>query len=129
MESIGNHFGDSRIKEIFIDLETKKTELLLEKWTGENNLICETYSIKFIDVKLQHFDMINDSNIIFDIEESKDFNDLKYNWEEYLNRIKNYLPSSLKNIENDKTNKYYLISTSFGLEAFVVCKAIEILEK
>lgn len=55
MKKLESNLGDSFIQKLLIDLKSKTTEIILEKWGGENNTTPYYFSVKFTDVVLQNF--------------------------------------------------------------------------
>lgn len=127
MEGLESNLGDGFIQKLVIDFKSKTTEIIIEKWYGENNSIPHNYSVKFTDVILQEFEKFDQSNILYSIDEVDNFNDLEIYWKDYITKMNNYLTGGLlEQSKNNPSNKYYNITSSQGVEGFVICKAMVI---
>lgn len=118
---------DNEILSYEVDFQKRKITL---KTTCENN--SSVTIIEFIDVLTHLFDTQLQGSIIFDINKLEVNQFAKHN-KELLEKQKNYgwpmyyetIEGLLEHLQNEKYN-YYVISSSFGLNGWIISKKYKI---
>ena len=121
-------FHDGIILKKSIDFENKKTEIIIEDFDFLESK--KKYKLEFQSVELQNFEHYNLYNGIFKISCYKSYKVFRYEQEEYLTKFEKYFTEgTLEKIEkNIRLKFFYIISTTNGLEGFIVCESLNITE-
>ena len=124
MKSYSVETGDSIIQDLTVSFKEERTSFVLERWEYDN---LERISLVFTGDVLQDFEYFSDFNCISDIEETADAAEFLPYWQAYLEKWRKYLPRKLEKIAQDAPWRYFFISTSGGLDGFIVCKDFQLI--
>ncbi|TVT42736.1 hypothetical protein FNT36_01180 [Hymenobacter setariae] len=123
MKSYSVETGDGIIQDFSISFKEQKTSFVLERWEY-NNL--ERITLIFTGVVLQDFEYFSDFNCISDIGETSDAVEFQPYWQAYLDKWQKHVKRHLAEIAQGASWRYFFISTSGGLDGFVICKDFEL---
>ena len=125
-----NGFHDGIILKNSIDFENKKTELIIENYDFIENRTSKKYKLEFLNVEWQNFEFFNIYNGIFKIDCYKNYENFRNEQTEYLTNMEKYFTAgTFENFEKNALLKYFnLISTTNGLEGFIICENLIISE-
>ncbi|MGY3087586.1 hypothetical protein ACVWYF_000612 [Hymenobacter sp. UYAg731] len=124
-----NNFHDGILQRLTVDIEAKQTLLKLKQWNlpdDDHYIISE---LTFDEVEWQDFEGFNSFNCLSDIEVGDSFEDFARYKKEYLARMHNYFSvGTLESIKADNSLKYYYLNSTSGLDGFIICKKLLIIE-
>ncbi len=123
MKSYSVETGDGIIQDLAISFKERKTSFVVERWENDN---LELLTLVFTGVVLQEFDYFHDFNCISDIGETSDAVEFEPYWQAYLNKWRKHVTRQLAEIAQAAPWRYFFISTSGGLDGFIICKDFQL---
>jgi hypothetical protein len=123
MKSYSVETGDGIIQDFSISFKEQQTSFVLERWEYDN---LERITLLFTGVVLQDFEYFSGFNCISDIGETSDATEFQPYWQVYLAKWQKHVTRQLAKIAQGGPWRYFFISTSGGLDGFIICKDFQL---
>ncbi|WP_046242826.1 hypothetical protein [Hymenobacter terrenus] len=124
-----NNFHDGIVQHLMVDIETQQTLLKLKQWNLPDNDHYTISELTFNGVVWQDFKHFSNFNCLSDIEVGDSFEEFAKYKNDYLIKMSGYFSvGTLESIKADASLSYYYLNSSSGLDGFIICRRLSIVE-